>query len=650
MYYAMTCQEAVRLEHGDPALVLEFGNLARLLASSSRKSIRLWDVTTGTLLFNHPISPGSDPLTIAFNDDETNILVATRSKEFISLETSNGAVISRRSWTETSIVGAGSIHDRAPTGAEISVEHQMMAITSRGLPVFLWDLRSFECIGTCKRPTQRRGPVPSNITGIVLNPNPDLELLAVAYFEGQLALYDTATQIMRISISSDSEVLAASPDGRTLAGGDSSGQIQLFDFDTLHLLSQISLPDYSVKAMKFSSDSLRLFDLRDPECNIWEPSVLVRKEVADKQSEPSDAYPAGAVTVGELGDVPTGDLAIITALPNLSRGEFTVCGSDDGRVVLYDLAAGRPKSELYKHARACGVTSLEWNETKGVVSSVDISSRLQVLQLEKDSSNVWRVREVILDERFDHVILQQILSPNGERLLVYTEHATFSYSLETKLRLTLNKLPTTTLSRWAVHFSRSDLVVFLDGHSLEAFTWEDLKPFSETIDIEGFEDCEIDYEHMATSLHGTKLLIKLSSGPKTHRPSSIKRVSQISILDLSVLNENTLSIKAKDYFVFPNTLDIDFIIGTTSGLFGNEILVFLTTSGWICSIDIDKSTPQETFLRHFFVPFSWLSNHSDLVVRATEKRDVVFVQRDQIAVVKQALDHMEQVSVRDESS
>lgn len=650
VYYATTCQEAVRLEHGDPALVLEFGNLARLLASSSRKSIRLWDVTTSSLLFNHPLSPGSDPLTIAFNEDETIIFAATRSKEYIALETSSGAVVSRRSWTKTSTVEAESIHDRAPTGAEISMEHQLMAITFRGMPVFLWDLRRFRCIGTCKQPTQRRGSVASNITGIALNPNPELELLAVAYFEGQLALYDTATQIMTTSISSDSEVLAASADGRTLAGGDSSGQIQLFEFDTLHLLIQISLPDYSVKAMKFSSDSLRLFDLRDPECNIWEPSVLVRKDVADKQSEPSEAHPAGAVTVGKLGDVPIDNLAIITAVSSFSRGKFTICGSDDGRVVLYDLVSGRPKCELYRHARACGVTSLQWNETKGVVSSVDISSRLQVLQLEKDSSKAWKVREVILDERFDQAIQQQLLSPDGKRLLIYTKHAAFSYSLETKLHLTLDKLPTTTLSRWAVHPSRSELVMFLNGHSLETFTWEDLKPFSETINIEGFEDCEIDYEHIATSLYGMKLLIKFSSGPKVHRPSSVKRISQISILDLSTLNENTLSIQANDYFVFPNALDIDFIIGTTSGLFGNEILVFLTTSGWICSIDIDNSTPQETFLRHFFVPFSWLSNFSDLVVRVTEKRDVIFVQRDEIAVFKQALDRMECVCVRDEST
>ena len=109
------------------------------------------------------------------------------------------------------------------------------------------------------------------------NPNPNVELVAATYMATELFLYDVSRLTLKSSILSECDVLVASLDRRTLAGGDSSGRIQLFDFESLHLLTQISLPNYSVRAMRFSNNSLRLFDLRDFECNVSAISDLVRK-------------------------------------------------------------------------------------------------------------------------------------------------------------------------------------------------------------------------------------------------------------------------------------------------------------------------------------------------------------------------------------
>lgn len=115
------------------------------------------------------------------------------------------------------------------------------------------------------------------LLAFVFNPNPDISLLAASYQQEQLVVLDPWTQEEQVIIKFGAHVLAASPDGKTLAAGDGSGAIQLYDFETLRLIHRITASDYNVNAMVFASNSLRFIDIRNDHCNIWEPSVLVRQ-------------------------------------------------------------------------------------------------------------------------------------------------------------------------------------------------------------------------------------------------------------------------------------------------------------------------------------------------------------------------------------
>ena len=251
VYHSTSCQEVTRLKHGDGFLVMELGSLVALLATTSRTSVKVWNVATGSVLFTHDISPGNDLLTLCIDDDGTRLMTATTKKEFIAWDIPNGEIVKHQPWAESGIKDAASTVGRPPTVVKISLEHRMLAVTYRSLPVFLWDLDTFTLLGRCDRPTSRRGFASIPITDFVFNPNPDVELLAVAYMASELVLYDISRFTFKASIPSECDILVASSDGRTLAGGDSSGRIQLFDFGTLQLLTQISLPDYSVKAVGF---------------------------------------------------------------------------------------------------------------------------------------------------------------------------------------------------------------------------------------------------------------------------------------------------------------------------------------------------------------------------------------------------------------
>ena len=639
VYYCTSCQEVIRLKHGDGVLVMELGSLAALLAAGSRRSVKLWNVATGSLLFAHDISPGNDPLTLCIDDEGTRLMTATMKKDFITWNIPNRKIVKNQTWAEKD---AASTVGRPPTVIKISLEHRLLAVTYRSLPIFLWDLDTFILLGRCDLPTSRRGSVSIPITDFVFNPNPEVELIAVAYMASELVLYDVFRFTFKASIPSECDILAASSDGRTLAGGDSSGRIQLFDFDTLQLLMQISLPDYNIKAMRFSNDGFRLFDLRDCECNVWEPSALVRKFVEETNSVPSSSAVAVPSKVEAL---PIEDIPTISALPNSANGDFIVSGNEHGCIVLHDLQTGERRGELYKYPRNSSIRSVQWSENAGILSTIDIGSRLQVAEIVQDPSQGWKRNATIFDESLgDQGIRQQLLSPNATKLLIATSKCTLLYDLVKRRRAA--KLETDAQSwPWINHPLQKDLVLLFEKFSIRTFTWADLEPAIPTVKVEGHEGYDIDYEHYATFTQCGKLFMRLVSS-QSSQSASARKTYHISTLDLSLLEKRT-TLHFTHYFIFPNSLDIDFIIGaTTSVINHNPILLFFTKTGWICSIDVDEPVPQEVYMRHFFVPSYWLSGTEKVIVRVTRQRDVLFVLRDEIAVFKNALEHRDFVSVR----
>ena len=72
-------------------------------------------------------------------------------------------------------------------------------------------------------------------------------------------------------------ILSVSPDGTILATADFAGIITLFDFETLRLLYKVTSLEISVRCLVFSDLGIRFYDVRGDRCNVWEPSVLVRR-------------------------------------------------------------------------------------------------------------------------------------------------------------------------------------------------------------------------------------------------------------------------------------------------------------------------------------------------------------------------------------
>jgi hypothetical protein len=91
--------------------------------------------------------------------------------------------------------------------------------------------------------------------------------------------------------------------------------------------------------------------------------------------------------------------------------------------------------------------------------------------------------------------------------------------------------------------------------------------------------------------------------------------------------------------------DVERIIGTVKE-FDWWHLIFLSKTGWVCSVQIgeDGRKVLDQFQKHFFVPSVWRTGNSPLIAKVRRNHDIVIVHQDGVIVVKNGLDNGEHVS------
>jgi len=69
-------------------------------------------------------------------------------------------------------------------------------------------------------------------------------------------------------------------------------------------------------------------------------------------------------------------------------------------------------------------------------------------------------------------------------------------------------------------------------------------------------------------------------------------------------------------------------------------LIFLHSNGWVSSA---KARVAETdrYNRHSFIPANWLTTNVTMMTEVTPNGDIIFVKRDEVAVIKRGLENIE---------
>lgn len=675
LYYPKSSQEYRSLNHGETVMHLQFREQTDMLASSGLKMIRIWDVRTGQQIYQ--ITSPRRCIGLGFYD--SLLMAASNQNEIHSWDLDCAAAEQpRRPWRACADDGAPFLN-RPPSALSIATAHRMMAVAYSGKPITIWDLEQDAYYGSCGKTLPSGETSTDPIVALMFNPNANIELLAASYLDGELVIIDPFSdrEVEKQRVSC--HTLAASPDGRLLAGGGGGGVIQIFEFDTLRLLYKVRSSNLFIKTLAFSRDGVSLADLRGSQCNIWIPPVLLAGATLD------DAVSVDtSSTTGESSQ--TNAKVKITALTLIPDRGGILCGKDNGSVSIYDINSGDETTHLYTHKDA--VHTLCWLPWADTVISTCLSNGIQARSLEKSTRAgqvTWTAATCVLDTRLDctNTITHLLPGERAGKFIVSTHKSDHLWNLspgeEEALRI-YNHYPP---RMWLQHSRSQSHVICVEQGAVHIHRWRDLSQVVSVslgeynlagLSVKGAFPCVkwgsvlLDLTD-ANGSTGTRDVFLLGCEPVFDEDEAIDSIgfSKNRTEDEPIkIRQTTPADRQQDPSTQGTTLlslnrlgsvveRIAHVVGVNhQPITKSSKLVFLDTRSWVCSIDLvglNETGPTSmgknitSYTRHFFMPYDWFAGTRCPVGGVTDQGDIVFAKNGEVAVIKGGFEYAEVVQV-----
>ena len=645
LYHATSCQEYKVLNHGEVVKFLQFKSKTRFMASCGMKTIRIWDTGSGEVI--HTFQALQRFIGLAF---DKSLLIAASSKNYLAswdLD-SDGAQQPDRPWNDS----GENVNKRShstPCAISIAVSHQMLAVAYSGRPITLWDLKEDTYYGSCGKKLTSGETSTHMVTALVFNPNPNIGLLAASYLDGELVLIDPFNDQELESFRADCHTLAASPDGRMLAGGAGGGIIHIYEFDTFTLLYRVKSSNFYIKQLAFSRDNVHFSDIRGSHCNVWEPAVLLRDSVGDDSSE--------GTSTSFIDVVASENKAKITTMVLPPKGEFVFCGKDNGSVSLYDLKTGAEVRELYRHKSL--VRILIWWPQSDTIMSIDASNGIIAWKLKTSHREGWVAEKTNFQSRLDcgKSIIQALPGEAVGKFILSTHTSDHFWSIDGQQEDSRTYLDRPGTRKWIQHQQSTLHMICIEGAAARIYAWRDWSEVASvtlTADVAGLQLKSVT-PYMSDRRQRILLeLSELDGSPDTRGlhllDAAIFNIGDIPVItavseapevekdadEVSVKEEAAAAVSIP--LLGPQLAALAHCVAHIVGLGAANQLVFLDTHSWVCSADLEGlSNSSVLYSRHFFVPYDWFAGTRDLIC-AMAQRDVVFARNGDVAIIKGGLE------------
>jgi WD40 repeat protein len=657
LYHTTSCQEYKVLNHGEAVKFLQFKSKSDLMASCGIKTIKIWDIRSGKVI--HCFQAPQRPLGLAF---DRNLLIAASYKNYLaSWDLDNdGAQRPIRPWNNSGEdMNTPSRHP--PCAISISVSHKMLAIAYSGRPIILWDLEVDSYYGSCGKKLPNGETSTHLVTALIFNPNPAIGLLAASYLDGELVLLDPFDDKDLESFRADCHTLAASPDGRLLAGGAGFGTIQIYEFDTLRLLYRVKSSNIYIKQLAFSRDSLHFVDIRGSQCNVWEPPVLLRDSVGDDSSE-------GTLT--PFIEAVTSETKVkISAMVLHSKGEVVFCGKEDGSVSLYDLKTGAQVRTLYHHKSLVRILTY-WSRSD-IIMSIDVSNGIFACSLKKSEEGLVP-ENILFQSRLDcgKSIIQVLPGEAAGKFILSTRESDHLWGIDGQqkdVRIYSDRIG---IRKWIQHQQSPLHVICIEAAAARIYAWSDWSEVSFvplTAEVTGLKLksvtpymsgprwwilLELSDLDGSADTRGLHLLDTASFNIEGH--SAEETVSEATKVGrdahMVLIREKATAPTVSMPLLGPQLTALARHVTHLVGLRDSGKLVFLDTHSWVCSVDLEGlGNSSVSYSRHFFVPYDWHSGARDVICAVTQ-RDVLFARNNDVAIVKGGFEYAEKVNAEMEGS
>lgn len=497
------------------------------------------------------------------------------------------------------------------------------------------------------------------VTALVFNPNPNIGLLAASYLDGELVLLDPFNDQDLESFRADCHTLAASPDGRLLAGGAGFGTIQIYEFDTLRLLYRVKSSNFYIKQLAFSRDNLHFCDIRGSQCNVWEPAVLLRDSVGDDISE--------ATSTSLIEVVASDNKVKISAMVLQPHGEFVFCGKDDGSVSLYELKTGAQVRTLYRHKSL--VRILTWWPQSDIIMSIDVSNRIFTWNLKKSQKEGWVAEKMLFQSRLDcgRSIIQALPGEEAGKFILSTRESDHLWSINGQQEDARTYSDRPGIRKWIQHQQSSLHMICMEGAAAHIYAWSDwsevafvplptdvtgLQLKSVTPYVSGRILLELSELDGSADTRGLHLLnaasFSIENNPAKEAVSEAAKSREDA--DTASIREEAAAAAFSIPLLGPQLAAFAHRVAHVVGLGDAGQLVFLDTHSWVCSAYLEGlGTNSVPYSRHFFVPYDWFSGTRDVICAVTQ-RDVLFARNNDVAIVKGGLEYAEEVNAEAKGS
>ncbi|KAJ5622908.1 hypothetical protein N7490_011513 [Penicillium lividum] len=635
-----TFDPAGNLAHGKRLRHLAFNQPSSLLASCSVRKLILWDVDASHGPSFSPLwSLDIDftPSCMAFHPDGRSLVLANHdNSSIISFQLQDGQKIQSMMLHTSSGSDSGDSDQQVSSWTpsekiRFDPSYSLAALAYRNASIVVWDLKSVEKIGNFEKEGFEDLYSTPPTLDMIFNPVAELELLAVTYKNGDIVTCNpwTLEQKKHLHLQVLIDAMAATTDGRVLAGAAENGEIYLFLFETLQPMYRIGRPDdqFLIHEISFSADNLRLLDIRGQCCNVWEPFVLVPKDgLDDSSSEPHSE----AITIPEPESPQTFAFdwgRTITAIESSNYAGLLFVGRQDGMMEICELSSGELIGKLQLHDTFAPIELIDWNDERRCMLSVDITGRCIVTQFSSIGKGAKLVSSRLLDNQEQGSVRQALMDPKAESILICTESVAKLIGLNGATRAELKSLPG---SWWTRHQSNNDHLIAIRDDRVHLLEWGSLKSLFQT---NGIPLLTLDPQN------SVKALPWIGGAGSAYLVQADIR-SQVRAGQFSAIEASNITIETKEIVLHMHkyeSLNVESLLGCL-----RSNLFFLDTGGWVCSIGLKNLNTAIHYTRHFFIPPTWRTGVD--VIKIISKSTVAFGRGEWLIIFHGFLELEEKVS------